>query len=409
MRRLAAGLLAAMAGLLPVTAQTPTPAPAAPPLIVISIDAFRADYLERGITPTLTALAREGARAVAVHPSFPSQTFANHYTLVTGLRPDHHGLVANTMEDPSVSSENFSKTANSYADPRWWNGGTPLWVTAGKAGRRTASIAWPGSDVPINGGRSTYLIPWRKGATPAEAATLVLNWMDLPAAQRPDLTFVYLDAVDEAGHDHGPNSPEVNTALRAVDTAIGTLVAGLKRRGLYQRTNLVVLSDHGLADMKKGQMVVLDEFADTTKFRLIYYGPSAGIYPLPGNEAEVEKALVGSHPHVTCWRKSEIPANLHFGKNPRAPAIMCNAEDGWRIVTRQIVATWAFEKPGDHGYGPEARSMDALFLARGPAFKRSVTLQPFDNVDIYPMLAKIAGLQAEKNDGDLVTFRPALK
>jgi len=408
MRRLAAGFLVVLAGLVPVTAQTPA-APPAPPLIVISIDAFRADYLERGITPTLAALAREGARAVAVHPSYPSQTFANHYTLVTGLRPDHHGLVANTMEDPSISTEIFSKTANSYADPRWWNGGTPLWVTAGKAEKPNAAFAWPGSDVAIHGSKATYVVPWRADNSAAEAATMVLNWMDLPPARRPALTFVYMDAVDEIGHDFGPNSPELNKAVREVDAAIGTLVAGLKRRGLYERTNLVVLSDHGLADMKKGQMVVLDEFADATNFRLIYYGPAAGIYPLPGHEAEVEKALIGSHPHVTCWRKSELPPELHFGAHPRAPAIMCNADDGWRVVTRAAVASWSFEKPGDHGYGPEARSMDALFLARGPSFRKGVTLQPFDNVDIYPMLAKISGLQPEKNDGNPATFIPALK
>jgi predicted AlkP superfamily pyrophosphatase or phosphodiesterase len=378
-------------------------------VIVISIDAFRADYINRGITPTLSALAREGARAVAVHPSFPSQTFPNHYTLVTGLRPDHHGLVANTMDDPNVSAEGFSKTANSYADPRWWNGGTPLWVTAAKVGKRSASFAWPGSDVTINGGRPTYLAPWRKGASAADAAALVLNWMDLGPARRPALSFVYLDAVDEAGHDYGPNSKEVNAALRAVDSAIATIVAGLKRRGLYERTNLVVLSDHGLADMKKGQMVVLDEFVDTSKFKLLYYGPSAGIQPLPGQETEVERALAGPHPHATCWRKAEIPANLHFGTNARVPGVICAAEDGWRIVTREAVANWTAEKPGDHGYPAEARSMDALFLARGPAFRKGVTLQPFDNVDIYPMLAKIAGLQAEKNDGDLATFKPALK
>ncbi len=408
MKRLLAAVAVAAWGMTPAMAQGPASKSPAP-LIVISIDAFRADYLKRGITPTLTALAKEGAHAVAVHPSFPSQTFPNHYTLVTGLRPNHHGLVANTMDDPKVSPETFSKTANSYADPRWWNGGTPLWVTAGKAGKRTASVAWPGSDVAINGGRASYIDPWRKGASPAEAVTLVLNWMDLPAAQRPALTFVYLDAVDEAGHDHGPNAAEVNTALRQVDAAIATLVAGLKRRGLYQRTNLVVLSDHGLADMKKGQMVVLDEFVDTTKFKLLYYGPSAGIQPLPGHEAEVEKALAGSHPHATCWRKGEIPPHLHFGTNARVPGVICAAEDGWRIVTRQAVANWAAEKPGDHGYPPEARSMDALFLGRGPSFRRGVTLQPFDNVDIYPMLAEITGLPPEKNDGNLSTFKPALK
>jgi ectonucleotide pyrophosphatase/phosphodiesterase family member 5 len=150
MKRLATALLLAVAGLIPVQAQPLKPTP---PLIVISIDAFRADFLDRGLTPNLSALAREGARATAMHPSFPAHTFPNHFTLVTGLRPDHHGLVANSMLDPTVAADPFTKTTNSYADPRWWNGGTPLWVTAQKAGKPAASFAWPGSDVTIQGER----------------------------------------------------------------------------------------------------------------------------------------------------------------------------------------------------------------------------------------------------------------
>ncbi len=406
MKRLATALLLAVAGLIPVQAQPLKPTP---PLIVISIDAFRADFLDRGLTPNLSALAREGARATAMHPSFPAHTFPNHFTLVTGLRPDHHGLVANSMLDPTVAADPFTKTTNSYADPRWWNGGTPLWVTAQKAGKPAASFAWPGSDVTIQGGKAAYLSPWRADHTAAEGAAMALNWLDLPARLRPAITFLYLDEVDEAGHSFGPNSAEVNAALRKVDAAIGTLVAGLKKRGLYGRTNLIVLSDHGLADMKKGQMVVLDELVDTSRFRLLYYGPTAGIAPLPGQEEAVTKALAGRHAHATCWRKTEIPPYLHFGAHPRVPAIVCAADEGWRLVTRQAVATWAKENPGDHGYGPDAASMDALFLARGPAFRRGVTLKPFDNVDVYPLLANLAGLRPEKNDGDLATFKPALK
>lgn len=405
MKKLMAALVAAGVTATPLAAQAPVPVP----LIVISIDAFRADYLARGITPTLAALAREGVRAAAMRPSFPSQTFSNHYTLVTGLRPDHHGLVGNAIEDKSVSPERFTKTSNSFADPRWWNGGTPLWATAGRQGKATASFGWPGSDVTIQGRRATYVDSWRADHTPAEAAAMALNWMDLPAALRPAIQFLYIDAVDEAGHSYGPDSAEVNTALRQVDAALATLVAGLKRRGLYARTNLIVLSDHGLAAMGKGQMVVLDELVDTSHFSLLYFGPSAGIVPLPGHEAEVEKALVGRHPHATCWRKSEIPAALHFGNHPRVPPIVCTAEDGWRIVTRQAVARWAKENPGDHGYAPDTPSMHALFVARGPAFKQGVVLPPFDNVDVYPLLAEISGLKPERNDGSLATFKRALK
>ncbi len=378
-------------------------------LIVISIDSFRADYIERGVTPNLAMLAKDGVRAKAMRPSFPSLTYPNHYTLATGLYPDHHGIVDNAMWDNAVSRDKFT-TKGKYPDlPGWWEQAKPLWDTAQEQGRVTAAAGWPGANVAIHGMRPNYLDPWRAGRDPQEVAEVALGWLDLPH-HPATIQFLYFDDVDRAGHDHGPDSAEVNDALRRVDAALGSLVAGLKKRGLYARTNIVIVSDHGMAATANARSTVLDEIVgpDIASIRST---PAAtvGIDPLPGKDSELAAILLAPHPHFTCWRKSEIPARFHYGSNPRVPQFFCLNETGWGFTTKAVKAGWTKEHPGDHGFDPADPAMAAIFVAHGPAFRRGVTLEPFDNVNVYALLAKIGGIMPERNDGDLAAFVPGLK
>jgi predicted AlkP superfamily pyrophosphatase or phosphodiesterase len=397
--------LAVLALLLPLAAHAAEPAP----LILISIDGFRADYFNRGETPTLAMLAKDGVRSTAMHPAFPSLTYPNHYTLVTGLWPDHHGVIGNKMWDPAVSLEPFTMAAKSAEDPRWWEGATPIWVTAQKAGRVVAAAGWPGTEGLVHGIRANYLDPWRDHRKPQEIAAIALNWFDLPAGLKPSVELLYMDDVDHAGHDYGPQTPEMAAALRGVDAALATLVTGLKQRGLFDRTNIVLVSDHGMADTSHARSVVLDDLLDVAHVRVIDVGAAMGIDPLPGHDGDVAKALLKPLPHATCWRKSRIPARLHYGTNPRVPDFVCMAEIGWLMETRADMAKWTKPLWGEHGYDPADPHMNALFLAHGPAFRPGVTLAPFDNVDVYSLLMKITALAPEKNDGNLSTFSPALK
>jgi predicted AlkP superfamily pyrophosphatase or phosphodiesterase len=211
-----------------------------PPTILISIDGFRPDYLDRGVTPVLSALAAQGVRG-SMRPAFPTKTFPNHYTLVTGLRPDRHGIVDNTMEDPAQPGVTF-RMSNLAAvrDGRWWNGAEPIWVTAEGAGIRSATMFWPGSEAEIRGVRPSYVMPFNQAMPSAARADQVLAWLDLPADRRPEFATLYFDIVDTAGHNFGPDAPEVNAALGEVDAALGRLVAGLKARG--HAANLVVVA-----------------------------------------------------------------------------------------------------------------------------------------------------------------------
>jgi len=194
-----------------------------PPLILVSIDGFRADYFERGLSPNLKAIADAGVHATAMRPAFPTLTFPNHYTLVTGLYPDHHGIVNNTMVDPVLG--NFTYKKSSELSARWWEGAEPLWVTADKQGVRTATMFWPGSDVEIRGHRPDYYLPFNGKMTAGQRIDQVLAWLDQPAAKRPRFLTLYFEQLDHESHDHGPGSTEADAALREVDASIGHLVA----------------------------------------------------------------------------------------------------------------------------------------------------------------------------------------
>jgi predicted AlkP superfamily pyrophosphatase or phosphodiesterase len=390
-------------------APKPTPKNVYSPLILISIDGFRADYLDRGITPNLSALAADGVRAKALRSAFPTLTFPNHYSLVTGQYPDHHGMVNNTMVDSALGKFGISNK-EAGRDGRWWDGGEPIWVTADKQGLRTGTMFWPGSEAEIHGHRPDYYIPFDGKLTADQRADQVLAWLDLPADQRPQFFTLYFDQVDHQGHDHGPDSAEVNDALRTTDAAIGRFVEELKKRHLYQSTNFVIVSDHGMTAVDDSRTVMLDKLVDLNSIDLVTAGVIAGLNPKAAHKAEVEKALLAPHEHMQCWRKAEIPARLHYGSNARVPALICLAEDGWMIETQAY-----FDRPnrhvmaGEHGYDNADPNMRALFIAHGPAFKHGLVVAEFDNVNVYPLLTHILGIQPAANDGDFKVTKGMLR
>jgi len=402
-RAFCAALFLVLAG---ACATTP-PADVAPPVLLVSIDAFRADFLDRGLTPNLARMAREGVRG-AMTPSYPSLTFPNHYTLVTGLRPDRHGVVHNNMHDEALGDFRASNE-KSAGDGRWWNGGVPLWVSLERAGLRTAAMFWPGTQAEIEGVRPTH---WRAydESVPADARVdQVLAWLAEPAATRPRFATLYFEAIDEAGHGFGPDSRQMDAALAAVDASIGRLRAGLARRGLLDAVNIVVVSDHGLAEVAPGHAVAIEDMVDAADVEVRSTGQSLGFAPRPGRTAAAEARLLGRHAHYACWRKEAMPARWRYGTHPRVPPIVCQMDEGWDANFRAELAKRPAHARGSHGYDPALPSMRAVFIARGPAFRTGVQLPAFDNVDVYPLLARLAGVRPEPNDGDLAPVLPALR
>lgn len=377
-------------------------------VLLVSIDGFRADFLDRGITPHLSRVAREGVRAQWMNPSYPSLTFPNHYTLVTGLRPDRHGIVHNTMRDAELGDFNL-RLRDAIADGRWW-GGEPIWVGMERAGLRTATLFWPGSEAAIDGVRPTRWTPYDGDVSMQQRVDTVLGWLSEPATTRPRLATLYFDALDHSGHDFGPESAQTNATVAEVDAAIGRLLRGLSSRGLGDRVNLVIVSDHGMAPVATEQVLPVEDLVDPALATRVTHGQVLGFLPRPGKEQAAEAQLLGRHEHHECWRKSELPAHWHYGNHPRIPPIVCQMQVGWDAMPREALAR---RKPGQtrgsHGFDPTAPEMRALFVASGPAFRNGVQLSPFDNVDVYPLLARLVGIQPAANDGNIEPLLPALK
>lgn len=379
-----------------------------PPLLLISIDAFRANYLARHESPTLAALAENGVHAQWLQPSFPSLTFPNHYTLVTGLYPDHHGVVNNTMYDRELGKFSLSRH-DAVRDGRWWNGGEPIWVSADKAGLKTATMFWPGSEARIHGHRPDYWEPYDGKVTADQRVDKILGWLDLPAAERPDFLTLYFDHVDHAGHRYGPDTPQVDAAIKHVDQALGRLVDGLKQRHLFKHMNIIVVSDHGMASTPRKNVILLDKVIDLDQVHVVAMGILAGVIPKPGHADSVAAKLLKPHPHMTCWRKADIPARYHYGSNPRIPPLDCLAEDGWQISSTRALAHRKFPLSlGNHGYDNSDPNMRALFIAHGPAFRKGETVPSFPNVDVYPLMTHLLGIKAQPNDGNFDAVRGML-
>ena len=375
----------------------------APVTILVSIDAFRADYLERGLTPNLTALAHRGISA-AMRPSFPTKTFPNHYAIVTGLRPDRNGIVGNKMEDPARPGETF--TMKNDDDSFWWSEAEPLWAGAEKAGIRSASMFWPGSIVAYDGVRPQDWFPWDENITMTQRVNGVLDWVRRPAAIRPRFITLYFDAIDTAGHRHGPDSPELNDTLKLVDDQIGNLRRGLAAMG--QPADIVVVADHGMANTSADRVVMVHDIADPADYHVVDEGPVALIEPLPGHEAALAASLLKPLPHAHCSRKQDLPDRLHYGHNPRVAAFVCQADMGWLLLDK-ISEKWGVDK-GSHGYDNQAPEMLALFVAAGPDIAAKGKLPTFDNVDVYALLRDLLHMPPKADvDGADAPFRGALK
>jgi predicted AlkP superfamily pyrophosphatase or phosphodiesterase len=374
-------------------------------VILVSIDGFRADYLDRGLTPTLSFIADHGVKA-AMRPAFPSLTFPNHYTLVTGLYPDHHGIVDNTMNDPSVSDHRFT-LSDPYAtgDRKWWDQATPLWVTAQRQGLHAATMFWPGSDADIQGVRPDHWEKFNKNMLYVDRVDTVLGWLDLPADQRPRLLTLYFDHVDDAGHRSGPESTDVNDALAEADAIIGRLLKGIGARGLADQTDVIIVADHGMIGVSPERAYFIDDYISAGGYSTTGGGAMIGVTPRPGHEQEVAAALLTpkrAMEHMVCRRKEDMPERLHYGSNARIPPLLCLADPGWTVemAPREGKGN-AHPHKGTHGYDNQAPEMAALFIAAGPAFKQGLVHPAFDNVDVYPLMAKVLGLAPEPNDGRL--------
>ena len=370
-------------------------------LILISFDAWRWDYIDRADVPHMKALAKRGVRSQGLIPSFPSKTFPNHYTLVTGLYPDHHGIISNNIWD-DVIGQRFTMSADTAKDPRWW-GGEPLWVTAIRQRRLASSMFWPGSEVEIGGIRPTAWKPFDDNFDPKDRVAQVLEWLSLPEARRPSFITLYFSDVDDAGHTYGPDAWETLEAAERIDERLGDLVAGIERLGLTNRTTIIATADHGMSQQAVNRKIFIDDYVDPATVDVIDWSPVLQIRPRSGSVDDLYRSLHGKHPALDVYKKGELPAELHYGTHPRVTPIVGIARDGWAITTRSRFEARKGERNqwgGEHGYPPATRSMHALFVVAGPTIRSGVVVPPFENIHVYEFMCQVLGLKPAKNDGD---------
>ena len=379
---------------------------AKPYVLLVSLDGFRYDYVKKFSAPNIAAMAARGASAPeGMIPSYPSTTFPNHLALITGLYPEHHGIVANTFYDPARQQRYTYGDPGAVQDGSWY-GGVPLWSLAEQNQMRAACYFWPGSEAEIAGKRPSYYLKFDPTIPNDKRIEQVLAWLRLPAVQRPHFITLYMAEVDGAGHEYGPDSKETADAVRFVDAEIGKLIAGLD--ALHLPVDLIVVADHGM-ESTSGGWIALDKFADLSQFKSagpLIYAPSA---------ADAEKAyqsLKGASDKFKVYRRADVPAELHYDANPRAgdPVVI---PTGPYSIRARAPAPGEPDKPpsvGQHGYDPHLMSsMKALFVAAGPDIRAGVTLAPFDNVNVYPLIARILGLPIGKIDGDSKPLEGILK
>jgi alkaline phosphatase D len=378
---------------------------AKPYVVLVSLDGFRYDYASKYGATNLEQIAAEGASAPeGMIPSFPSITFPNHLALVTGLYPEHHGIIENNFYDPARKQRYASRDA-SVQDGTWYTG-TPLWVLAEKQGMRSACFFWPGSEAEIDGMRPSHYIHY-DGAIPDERRIdQVIAWLKLPAAERPHFITLYYSQPDGAGHENGPESPETAEAVRHVDGLIGILAADLK--ALKLPVDLIVVSDHGMETVQ-GNWIDLDKFTDLSQFVTdgsLLYAPSEEA------AAHAYQQLKGASDKFVVYRRADVPAYLHFNQNAREgdPVVIPTGPYMIRAHPSETPEIVQPKVKGEHGYDPsQMKSMRAIFYAEGPDIVPGAKVTPFENTDVYPIIAKILGLKIGVIDGHLGSLQAALK
>jgi predicted AlkP superfamily pyrophosphatase or phosphodiesterase len=400
-------LACALVGVAPTAQRRPDPEPI---VILVSFDGWRWDYVDRVRAPNLKELASRGVRATELIPSFPSFTFPNHYTIVTGLYPEHHGIVANTMTEPGFP-ERFTMSSETSRDARWW-GGEPIWVTAVRQGLRASAMFWPGSEVAVSGVRPTYWVPFDDTVPNAERVARSLGSLALPESQRPAFLTLYFSEVDHAGHDAGPDSAELLTAATHLDEALGELIDGVKRLGLADRTTVVVVSDHGMTPVADDRLIFLDDYVDASVVDVVETGALLQLAPRSGTVDAIYRQLHGKDPHLTIYKREELPGRYHYRNNPRIQPIVGILDEGWLVTTHEAEAKRkpdARPRRGAHGYDTRLRSMHGLFVAAGPPIRRGLVVAPFENIHIYNLLCAVLKLTPARNDGDPAVTRRFLQ
>ncbi|CAO0792982.1 unnamed protein product [Mucor circinelloides] len=391
-------------------------------VILISLDGFRPDYLNRGKTPHMKEFADNGIMAKYMHPAFPPSTFPNHWTLVTGLYPETHGIVANLFYDPTLDAVFSHSNATSTADHRWWKG-EPIWTTSKMNRKRTGSIMWPGSDTNYN--PPDMVVKYNNTMTTKEKMDVTLKWLDLPYDDRPQIISVYVPQIDQEGHRGGPFGSKMNNFIQEADDAIGYLVQELKNRNLDNHAHIVIVSDHGMAETQESKLIFYDDILSQDVLKHVRNRealPLLDLRPSPDAPKDTVKKIYNQlhnytqtnlDAHFEVYMREDVPDRFHYKHSDRITPVVAIPEVGYTFITHEeFDKKGGFKKGGNHGYDNLADDMRAIFMAKGPkinrVYKSGTILAPFFNTEVYGLLTELLNIDASPNNGTLQADFPVI-
>lgn len=365
--------------------------------VVLSLDGFRWDYPAKTSTPSLNRIAEEGVKAVSMIPSFPSKTFPNHYTMATGLYPNHNGMVNNAFYDPESGKPYSIGNKTARFDPDFYKG-EPIWITARNQGVKTASFYWVGSDVAINGKHPDIWKDYNEEVPFINRIDTIIKWLSLPLSQRPRLIMAYYHEPDEAGHAYGPDDIRTLTVVHEVDSMVGILYSRIKQLPDGNNINFIVVSDHGMGAISSIRNIALREYIpETWPVRIEGGNPNYNLYA-DASWSDSAYFSLKKAKGIKVWRPFEVPGYLHYGSNLRVGDIIVVADSSWSVTLNRPKKEFT---GGTHGYDIHNTDIHAIFYAVGPAFKHGYVQTSFQNTHIYVLLARLLGVKPAQTDGDI--------
>ena len=378
-------------------------------LLLISFDGFRHDYLNKADTPHFDSLTADGVQAEGLIPVFPSKTFPNHYAIATGLYPENSGFVGNTMYDPQWDEWYRIRDRKAVEAGKWY-GGEPIWNTFEKQGIRTGTMFWVGSEADIQGMRPTHWKPFDDTMPYKARVDTAVKWLSAPDSQAVDFATLYFEHVDAAGHRYGIESDSVKAAIKESDRIMGYLKKQLQGSGLWNQTNIIIVSDHGMVDLSADKIIELDKIIDMDDVERTIWGPLTMIQPKEGQIEDIYQSLKTDENHYRVYKKEELPERYHLKNNRRVFDIAVVADLGYTILNAEYKPQFLKSLPrATHGYDPSEKKMQAFFLAHGPAFKKGIRIDAFQNIHLYELMNHLMNTTPAPNDGKLDSVQALLK
>lgn len=383
-----------------------------PYLILISLDGFRWDYVDRFKPVNLLKFIKHGVQAESLIPSFPSKTFPNHYTIATGMYPDNNGILGNLFYSYKNKATYSISNKTMVADGSYY-GGTPIWVQAGKKGIVTASYFFPGTEAIIEGYRPDYYKEYDGSIKNEVRVAQAIKWLQLPEKERPHFMTLYFSDMDDMGHRYGSNADSVlRTTLKDLDIVLGSLFSQIKQ--LAFPVNIIIVSDHGMTDVPNEKYIAIEQVENQEQYFIINSGALLSIHLKDSSQTEaIYNSLKNKENHFKVYKTKDTPEFEEVPKNKDWGAIQVVPEIGYYFTTEKSITSMISsgqKVSGVHGYDPEFNDMHGIFYANGPAFKKGYKMASVKNIHVYPLMCKILGLEIPKNiDGKLEKIEKSLR